>query len=58
LSTCLINEAILTYTDRDQAARQLRHLLYYRRLLTTFPDTPTAHDLRARCDEWRDYKNI
>ncbi|MBR3028698.1 MAG: hypothetical protein IKH58_11260 [Bacteroidales bacterium] len=58
LSTRLINEAILTYTDRDQAARQLRHLLYYRRLLTTFPDTPTAHDLRARCDEWRDYKRI
>lgn len=55
LSDRLINEAILTYTDRDQAARQLRHLLYYRRLLTTFPDTPTAHDLRARCDKWRDY---
>ena len=55
LSDRLINEAILTYTDRDQAARQLRQFLYYRRLLTTFPDTPTAHELRARCDKWRDY---
>ena len=55
LSQTLIDQAILAYTDRDQAARQLRQFLHYKRIMDNYADTPTARDLRARCDNWRDY---
>ena len=55
LSDKLINEAINTFTDKEQAARELRHLLYYKRIINEYGDTETAKDIRQHCDRWRDY---
>lgn len=55
LSDKLINEAINTFTDKEKAARQLRHLLYYKRIINEYGDTETAKGLRQHCDRWRDY---
>ncbi|MBR5716264.1 MAG: hypothetical protein IKX59_06720 [Bacteroidales bacterium] len=57
LSEKLIQEAIRTYTDKEQAARQLRHFLRYQRIIDYYGETATAHDIRAHCDKWRDYFN-
>ena len=58
LSEQLINEAIDTFADKEMAARQLRQLLRYRRILDNYSETPTAHDLRSRCDKWKDYATL
>ncbi len=55
LSEKLINEAILTYTDKEQAAQQLRRLLRFQRIMDSCGETATAQDIRAHCDKWRDY---
>ena len=55
LSENLINEALQTYTDKEQAARQLRNLLYYQRIMDNYSDTETAEEIRQHCDKWRDY---
>lgn len=55
MSEKLIDEAILTYTDREKAARQLHRLLHYRRIANSFADTQTAREMRSRCDKWKDY---
>lgn len=58
LSDKLINEAINTFTDKEQAARQLSHLLYYKRIINEYGDTETAKDIRQHCDRWRDYAQV
>lgn len=55
LSNKLINDAILTFTDKEMAARELQRLLYYRRILDEYDDTQTAEDIILHCDKWRDY---
>ncbi|MBR5067819.1 MAG: hypothetical protein IKX25_00295 [Bacteroidales bacterium] len=55
LSEKLIQEAIRTYTDKEQAAQQLRRLLRFQRIMDSYGETATAHDIRAHCDKWRDY---
>ena len=51
----LINQAINTYQDKEKAARQLRKLLYFKRIMDRFGDTETARDIRKHCDRWKDY---
>jgi hypothetical protein len=55
LSDKLINEAILSYTDKEKAAIQLRQLLRYQRIMDNYSETATAMDIRLHCDKWRDY---
>ena len=55
LSEKLIQEAIRTYTDKEQAAQQLRRFLRFQRIMDNYGETTTAHDISAHCDKWRDY---
>jgi hypothetical protein len=58
LSENLINEAVQLYTDKEQAAKQLRKLLFYQRIMDSYSDTETAEDIRLHCDKWRDYAQM
>ena len=58
LSEELIDEAIRTYKDKEQAARQLRRLLHYKLIMDSYGETKTAEDIRRHCDRWRDYARI
>lgn len=55
MSNKFINEAILTFTDKEMAARELHRFLYYRRILDEYGDTQTAKNLILHCDKWKDY---
>lgn len=55
LSEKLIKEAILSFTDGEQAAQELRKLLYYKCIMDEFGHTKTAKYLQQHCDRWRDY---
>lgn len=55
LSNKLIQQAFRTFTDRELTAREMRSLLYYKRIVRDFADTQTAKDLILHCDRWRDY---
>lgn len=57
ISDRLINQAIKTYQDKNKAAKQLKKLLYFKRIIDEFPTTLTALDVRQHCDRWRDYAN-
>ena len=57
ISDHLINQAIETYRDKNKAAKQLKKLLYFKRIIDEFPTTLTALDVRQHCDRWRDYAN-
>lgn len=54
-SNKLIHQAIMTYTDKERAARQLRKLLYFRKIMDKYGDTETAYYFILHCDKWRDY---
>lgn len=51
----LIKDAINTFTDREQAAQELRKLAYYKRVMDEYGNTPTAKYLQQQCDRWKDY---
>ena len=55
LSDKLINEAILSFTNKELAAQELRKFLRYQRIMDSYGDTETAADIRAHCDKWKDY---
>ena len=55
LSDRLIKEALDAFSDKEQAARQMRKLLYYKRILDEYGETETAKDIKQHCDRWRDY---
>ena len=55
LSDKLIDDAIQTYKDKEQAARELRKFLRYKQLLDSYGGTETANDIRQHCDRWRNY---
>lgn len=51
----LINQAFKAYTNKEMIARQLRKMLYFRKIMEKYGDTETARDIRLHCDRWRDY---
>ena len=55
LSDKYINEAILSFKDKEKAAHELRKLQRYQRILDACGETETAKDIRHHCDKWRDY---
>lgn len=55
LSEKLIKSAFDLFTDREQAAAQLRKFSYYQRVMDDYGNTNVAQDIRLHCDKWRDY---
>ena len=55
LSDKLISESIPTFTDKEQVARELRSLLFFKRILDSYGDMQIARDIRQHCDRWKDY---
>lgn len=55
LSDKLIKNAINTFTDKEQAAQELRKLAYYKRVMDEYGNTSTAKYLQQHCDRWRNY---
>ncbi len=41
--------------NRELAAKELRKLARFQRIMDSYSDTQTAGDIRLNCDKWRGY---